>query len=145
MITIWIDMDGTIANLYAVKNWLPMLRAFDETPYAEAKPLPHMATLARLLNRVQAYGYRIAILSALSKDSTVEYDRRVIQAKMQWLKKHLPSVQFDEMRFVPYDYIKNNANNGADILFDDEQRHLDAWTSAAFPAKDLINILKILR
>ena len=30
------DMDGTIADLYAVENWLPMLRAFDPTPYEVA-------------------------------------------------------------------------------------------------------------
>ena len=29
---IWFDMDGTIANLYGVENWLPMLRAYDPTP-----------------------------------------------------------------------------------------------------------------
>ena len=31
------DMDGTIADLYAVDNWLAKLRAEDETPYQEAK------------------------------------------------------------------------------------------------------------
>ena len=35
--TIYFDMDGTIANLYAVENWLPKLRNKDESPYAEAK------------------------------------------------------------------------------------------------------------
>lgn len=29
---IYFDMDGTIANLYAVEGWLPMLRAYDPTP-----------------------------------------------------------------------------------------------------------------
>ena len=49
--TIWFDMDGTIADLYAVENWLPMLRAYDPAPYTLAKPLVHMATLARLLHK----------------------------------------------------------------------------------------------
>ena len=31
------DMDGTIANLYGVHNWLEMLRAEDPTPYALAE------------------------------------------------------------------------------------------------------------
>ena len=36
---IWLDMDGTIADLYAVDNWLDMLRAYDATPYVKAKPM----------------------------------------------------------------------------------------------------------
>ena len=30
--TIWFDMDGTISDLYAVENWLPMLRAENPKP-----------------------------------------------------------------------------------------------------------------
>lgn len=139
--TIWLDMDGTIADLYAVNNWLPMLRAHDPTPYAEAKPIPRMATLARLLNNRQRNGYRIAIVSALSKGSTAEYDEAVKTAKREWLSKHLPSVKFDEIRFVPYTYTKNNVNSGNDILFDDEERHLTAWTGIAFNASLLLEKL----
>ena len=43
---IWFDMDGTIANLYGVENWLPMLRAYDPTPYANAVPLLRLSRLA---------------------------------------------------------------------------------------------------
>ena len=114
---IWLDMDGTIANLYAVEGWLPMLRSYDPTPYASAKPLVNMAVLARLLNNRQREGFKICIVTALSKEPTPEYDRAVIEAKKVWLKTHLPSVEFDEIRFVPYTYEKNNVNSGNDILF----------------------------
>ena len=142
--TIWLDMDGTIAALYAVEGWLNMLRNYDPTPYAEAKPLVRMATLARLLNNRQRAGYHIAIVSALSKVSTPEYDEAVITAKQEWLAKHLPSVKFDDMRFVPYTYTKNGVNAGNDILVDDEQRHLDAWTGTAINAKNLLEALRSL-
>lgn len=142
--TIWLDMDGTMADLYGVDGWLPMLEAEDATPYAEAKPLVRMATLARLLNNRQREGYRVCVISALSKNSTAEYDRKVIDAKMGWLAKHLASVRFNEIRFVPYTYTKNDANNGNDILFDDEARHLNAWTGTAVNAKNLIEGLKNL-
>lgn len=143
--TIWLDMDGTMADLYGVENWLPMLRAYDETPYTIAKPLVRMATLARLLNNRQRDGYRICVISALSKDSTADYDERVMNAKREWLARHLASVKFDEIRFVPYTYAKNDANNGNDILFDDEARHLNVWTGTAIPAADLLTALKALR
>ena len=52
--TIWFDMDGTIADLYAVENWLPMLRASDPTPYAMAKPMLRLSALAYMLNGLQS-------------------------------------------------------------------------------------------
>ena len=145
MTTIWLDMDGTMADLYGVENWLPMLEAHDETPYAIAKPLVRMATLARLLNNRQRKGYKICVITALAKNSNTAYDDKVIEAKKLWLAKHLASDKFDEIRFVPYTYTKNNANNGNDILFDDEARHLEAWTGTAINAKNLIEALKALR
>lgn len=30
--TIYFDMDGTIANFYGVENWLDYLKAYDTTP-----------------------------------------------------------------------------------------------------------------
>lgn len=141
---IWFDMDGTIADLYGVENWLPMLIAHDETPYAVAKPIVNLALLARLMNKAQRNGFEICIVTALAKDATAEYDERVINAKKVWLKKHLKSVQFNEIRFVPYTYTKNDVNTGADILFDDEERHLTAWTGKAFHANRMIETLKAL-
>ena len=44
------DMDGTLADLYGVPDWLAKLRSFDPTPYKVAKPLLNMAVLARLLH-----------------------------------------------------------------------------------------------
>ena len=107
MTTIWLDMDGTIADLYGVENWLSMLCAHDETPYSIAAPLVKMATLARLLNNRQRKGYRVCVISALAKNSNADYDERVKMAKLDWLNRHLPSVKFDEIRFVSYDFVKN--------------------------------------
>ena len=141
---IWFDMDGTIADLYGVENWLEKLISSDPTPYAEAKPLVNLSLLARLMNSVQRNGFEICIVTALSKNSTAEYDEAVIKAKKMWLGRHLKSVQFDEIRFVPYWFIKNDVNSGEDILFDDEARHLEAWTGRACPADEMIETLKSL-
>ena len=141
---IWIDMDGTIANLYGVEGWLEMLINHDETPYRIAKPLWRMNVLARLLNKVQRNGVKIGIVTALAKDSTEEYDERVIEAKKTWLRTHLKSVEFDEVKFVPYTFTKNDVNSGNDILFDDEERHLTAWTGTAIHASRIIETLKSL-
>lgn len=139
---IWFDMDGTIANLYAVEGWLEKLIAHDETPYAEAKPIVNLALLARLMNKAQRNGFEICIVSALAKDSNAEYDERVRNAKIKWLTQHLKSVHFDEIRFVPYFFVKDEVNTGADILFDDEERHLQRWTGTAYHASKMIETLK---
>ena len=141
---IWFDMDGTIADLYGVENWLEMLIAHDETPYAIAKPIVNLSVLARLMNKVQRKGFEICIVSALAKDSTAEYDERVRNAKIKWLANHLKSVHFDEIRFVPYWYTKNDVNTGADVLFDDEERHLEKWTGMAVNANKMIETLKAI-
>lgn len=78
---IWFDMDGTIADLYGVNGWLDMLIAYDETPYAVAKPLVNLNTLAKLIHKAQRNGFEVCIVSALSKNSTPAYDEKVKTAK----------------------------------------------------------------
>lgn len=142
-VTINFDMDGTIADLYSNPNWLPLLRAYDPTPYITARPLVQLNTLARKLNTLQKSGYRIAIISWLSKTSNEDYDRAVTEAKLQWLATHLPSVHWDEITIVPYGTPKENyCHNSLDILFDDEERNRLNWTGRAY---DVQNILEILR
>ena len=44
------DMDGTIADLYGVDNWLEKLRSEDVSPYRDAEPIYNMEVLATVLN-----------------------------------------------------------------------------------------------
>lgn len=142
-ITINFDLDGTIADLYADPNWLAMLRAFDPTPYATAKPLLRLNALARRLNTLQRNGYRIAVISWLSKESTPAYDEAVTATKLEWLAKHLPSVNWDEITIVPYGTPKENfCHNPLDILFDDEERNRNNWTGRAYGVDNILEILR---
>lgn len=142
--TIYFDMDGTIANLYAVENWLPKLRAYDPTPYMDAVPLLRLSTLARRLNTLRRKGYRIGIVSWLSKCSTPAYDAKVTAAKYAWLEKHLPSVYFDNIRIVPYGTPKSTLVDDLGILFDDEAPNRTEWENAGGTAYDVQNILEVL-
>lgn len=143
--TIWFDMDGTIADLYSVKNWLPMLRSYDPTPYAEAKPMLRLATLAYMLNKLRAKGYAVGIISWLAKNSNEVYDASVTKAKQKWLAKHLPSVKFDEINIVPYGTPKQNfIKTATDILFDDEEKNRNEWTGIAYNATEIMEVLKTL-
>lgn len=142
MTTVYFDMDGTIADLYSIPNWLPLLRAYDPKPYAEAKPLVNLNSLARILNRLQRQGFRIGIISWLSKNSTPEYDAKVTAAKEKWLAKHLSSVNFDEIHIVPHGTPKQNFATANDILFDDEAKNRENWIGKAFDVDSIIEILK---
>ena len=142
---IYFDMDGTIADLYAVEGWLDMLRAYDPTPYAMAKPLVRLATLARLLNRLQREGYTIGIISWLSKEPTPSYDEAVTNAKLEWLESHMPSVEWDEINIVPHGTPKHEVvANPFGILFDDEKQNRENWSGTAYDVNNILEILKSL-
>lgn len=139
---IWFDMDGTIADLYGVENWLQYLRNDDPTPYAVAQPLLRMATLARRLNKLQAEGYAIGIVSWLAKNSNEAYDELVTEAKKKWLRKHLASVRFDYIDIIAYGTPKEIGRDG--ILFDDEAKNRENWNGIAYDVQEILEILRTL-
>ena len=138
------DMDGTIADLYGVENWLDDLIAKNERPYAIAKPIYDMDTLAFVLEALRGLGWTIAITSWLAKNSTDEYDKRVKQAKIEWLAKY--GFPYDILNIVPYGTDKSSVTakyGGCQILFDDEEKNLQDWKNGlTVNAKD--DILKML-
>ena len=140
MKNIYFDMDGTIANLYAVNGWLDDLRAERVRPYAEAKPMVNMNSLARVLNRLVRNGYSVSVISWTAKNGSAEYNERVAEVKRAWLAKHLASVRFENVFIVPYGTPKQNFGFG--VLFDDEKHNRDEWNGVAYDVDNIIGILK---
>jgi hypothetical protein len=148
---IYFDMDGTIANLYGVPNWLEKIEQSDVTPYKEAQVLLNMQGLAHRLNTLQKAGYVIGIISWLSKSGTPEYNEAVAQAKVAWLKQHLGSVKFDEIHITAFGIRKSKVaeiKNG--ILFDDNPKVRREWikhnpSGWACSEKDILEILSVLK
>ena len=147
--TIYFDMDGTIANLYGVQNWLDYILNSDEFPYVNAAPLVNLQALARRLNNLQKEGYKIGVISWLAKNSKPAYDEKVTRAKKEWLKKHLKSVCFDEIHIISYGTPKSTmANNEHCILFDDEAPNLKEWMEncgKAFLPSEIFEVLTKLK
>lgn len=141
--TIYLDMDGTFADLYSVPNWLDYLIAEDTFPYENAKPMMRFCELARMLNKVQKKGYKIGIISWLSKCGSPSYERAVTAVKKDYLAKHLPSVKWDEIHIVKYGTPKSTC--GCGILFDDEKPNRDEWNRNGGTAYRPEEIFKILR
>lgn len=123
------DMDGTIANLYGVIGWLPMLRNEDTTPYEIASPMYNMVRLNAILMMLKAQGWKIVVTTWLAKGSTKEYDNAVRKAKLNWLKKY--RFPFDEIHLVKYGTTKANCtrkHKGYQILIDDNEKIRKGWT-----------------
>lgn len=141
--TIWFDMDGTLANLYAVEGWLSSLIAEDPKPYKIAKVMVDMNTLAKVLNKIQKQGHQIGIISWTAKNGSEEYNKIVAKAKKDWLAKHLASVKFDFVEIVPYGIDKSKfAKSVDDILFDDEEQNRKSWKGTAYDVQEIVKILK---
>jgi len=140
---IWFDMDGTIANLYAVEGWLDYLMKEDVFPYAKADAMLNFSLLARLLNKLQAGGWKLGIISWTSKKGSEKYNLAVEMAKRAWLARHLPSVEWDEIKVVRYGTNKYITCGGG-ILFDDEEGNRNAWQDEAYKPDQILEILKKL-
>ncbi len=143
MTTIFFDMDGTIADLYGVDDWLSYLEARDPFPYENAQPLLNLQVLARRLNRLTKVGYSVEVISWTAKHSTIEYDEAVTAAKIEWLEAHLKSVKFSKINIVPYgtpkDLFRHSEN---DILFDDEEQNRKNWNGIAYNVDKILEVLK---
>lgn len=125
------DMDGTIADLYAVENWEPRLRAEDASPYAEAVPMWDMEILNQLLEMLIAQGHEIIIVTWLSKNSTEEYKDAVREAKREWLAEQcFPYNRFHGVQYgaTKADSIRKYMNPDEEaILIDDNAKVRNGW------------------
>ena len=140
---IWFDMDGTIADLYGVTDWLPAIIARETRPYEIAKGIGNLALIARLLNKAQKNGHKIGIISWTAKNAPAEYNARVATAKSEWLARHLKSVKWNEIKVVEYGTNKRTAC-GAGILFDDEKPNRETWGAGAHEPAEIVKVLKAL-
>jgi len=123
------DMDGTIADLYGVKDWLPALRSENPMPYVSAKPIYDMDILNSILNELKLEGWKIVVTTWLAKGSSKEYDNKVRKAKLEWLKRH--NFPYDEVHMVKYGTTKADCTRKKgkyQILVDDNAKVRKGWT-----------------
>ena len=142
---IYFDMDGTIADLYSVKGWLPMLRAENPEPYAKAHALVNLSRLARSLNGLRANGVEVCVVSWGSKESSDDYLKKVEHAKREWLAKHMPSVTWDEIHVLPYGTPKSCVKTKGAILFDDEIGNRQEWGTGAYNESEIFGVLNLVK
>ena len=126
--TLVFDMDGTIANLYEVSNWLEDIRNGNPRPYIVAEPLYDMEILNAILNLLKLQGWTIAVTSWLAKGSNKEFDELTRIAKREWLEQF--NFPFDEIHLVKYGTTKANCTRkkgGYQVLVDDNEQVRNGW------------------
>ena len=143
--TLVFDMDGTIADLYAVIDWLENIIAENVRPYAIAEPMYNMNKLVNVINRLKENGWRVAIVSWTSKHGSKEYNKAVRKVKKEWLDRY--NFPYDELHVIKYGTPKSycmKKTGGFQILFDDEEPNRKAWRngSTVNANEDIYKILK---
>ena len=122
-------MDGTIADLYGVNNWLEDLRSENPRPYEVAEPMYDMDALDAILETFKTMGWKIVVTTWLAKGSTKDYDNLVREAKLAWLEKY--NFPYDEIHLVKYGTTKANCtrkHGGFQVLIDDNEKVRNGWT-----------------
>lgn len=113
-INVYLDMDGTIADLYNENGWLEDIIAENVRPFNNAKP---MTTETEIYKHFPKEKYNISILSMTPKKARKGYCREVEKAKDEWLNKYFPTLT--KRIYLPYGYNKNLKNSAKAILVDD--------------------------
>ena len=113
---VYLDMDGTIADLYGINNWLERLRDEDSTIFTECETL---ITEKALFDLYPVEKYEIRILSMTPKKATKRYCMSVIAQKNEWLDTHFPHIK--KRIYLPYGHNKNLKNSVNKILIDDSE------------------------
>lgn len=147
MKAICFDMDGTIADLYGVKDWLQYLINENAYPYLVAEPLCDMEKLREVLLLLKGQGWNIRVISWLAKDSSPEYKRKVREAKLRWLNDY--NFPMDACHLVAYGTTKANCvrkyfNGQPMILIDDNEDVRDGWHLGDTIDPTSTNIVKAL-
>lgn len=112
------DMDGTIADLYSVENWLYKLQHEDASPYRDATPMIDMEKLIDTLFDLKKAGWIVAVTSWLAMNSTPEYKKETRAAKREWLNRY--GIPADEIHLTQYGTPKQKSTCAdIQILIDD--------------------------
>lgn len=144
---VYFDMDGTIADLYSVKGWLPLLRGESTHPFLVAEPLLDMVELSELIRELQSLGHKVGVITWAPIGANKKYKNKVRYAKNKWLKKHLPTIDFDGVHVISYGTPKQKFNKfGSDtILFDDNKEVLNDWNGVPAHVTEPSKILETLK
>lgn len=125
-IKLYLDMDGTIADLYNQENWLEDLRAEKCGIFTNLKPI---ITEQELLSRFPLERYDIRILSMTPRHASKPFCKVVKNEKNEWLDTHFPKLK--KRIYQRYSNNKNLKGCANAILIDDNETIRNNWKGRA--------------
>ena len=127
-VKIWMDLDGTVYDLYNVNNWEPRLRAEDPTVFEDGDFIGDYDRFISICNKLVLIGVQFGVITWLSMQSSVEYEIECTEVKRSWVKKFMPFVT--EFNAQSYGTPKQNAiQKRAKIMYllDDNKEICEMW------------------
>ena len=103
------------------------------------------------MNLAIGKGYKIGIMRWLPKGAHMDYCEEVARAKIEWVRKHLKSVDIKAENFhiLRYGSPKELKAQRGDILFDDEITNRENWErahglSTSFEPSEIVEVLQAI-
>ena len=142
---IYFDVDGTFYDLYNFPKWLECILSEKTECYTQSGLLVDENDFIDVLNNLKEKGYKLGIITWMSKNATKKYQNKVRGAKYRYIKKHFSNL-FDEIHILQYGTNKSKYCKGKNtILFDDEENNRKQWKEKNGISYDVINLLDTLQ
>ncbi len=129
---VYLDMDGTIFDLYGQDGWLEKLRSENAEVFGGDR---RIITEERLRMFFPADEYDVRVLSMTPLGASKEYCEKVVEKKNEWLDKFFPSIT--KRIYRAYGHNKNLKNSENAILVDDSEPIRNSWRGIAINPAEL--------
>ena len=103
---IYMDLDGTVYNLYGVKNWLEKLRNETSGVFLEGDFLVDYRNFMSRIEELIRQGYIFGVITWLPMQASPEYEEICRKEKIEWINDYLPFVS--EINICSYGIPKQN-------------------------------------
>lgn len=125
---VYLDMDGTIFDLYRVDGWLSKIRKEESGLFENLEPL---ITEEELFKMYPEDKYEIRIMSMTPKFASQRYIAQVKFEKDLSLAKHFPKLRKGKRIYMKYGHNKNIKGSKNATLVDDNESIRKSWRGLA--------------
>lgn len=148
---IYLDLDGTIYDLYNYPNWLEMLQD-SRSPFFNLELLVDKKVLTKLVNKLNQKGIAdFGVISWLPRQASECFENVCAYDKAEKLESDFGTDLFVEAHFLKYGTPKSAVITEPltkdHILIDDDIQVLESWIrdgGTGIPAKNILKYLKSL-
>lgn len=141
----YFDLDGTIYDLYGMKDWLERIENEKPNTFTDGKFIVNYNEFMECVKQLEKQGYIFNVISWLPYNVTYNYKKKCEQEKRNWIKKFLPFVKNVEIQ--SYGILKHTHVESG-ILIDDNEKICRHWRNEnriALNVNKEFNVIKALK